>query len=1215
MSLSLRVLLYVVNASSQTSTAQTNAIREQARASCNWKMLYHELLGDDRIWDLRDLLTAMIPVFGIEDTFSQLLGMSSTPQSLQVLVDDWIHPEYDESATLGLLDTFSSLILQNVTDHSRNSLLLHHSRGLAESIQQHNTQQVKTRPFVQFILARAAVEIDQVWKERARGLSLPDGLPVVSDSGVNLPIFVPAKHLEKPGWERFHAPTPPSLQQAVNIALQAAKLNGDYALQATAWKLLILQSEEPKPMMDGLARLQLDLQDDKEGFLATCLSKYLTTLETEEEDDLLKELGRLDEASGGTYLTWGFNASLLWARSIIQGHLESSIRGPIDEISGAMQDPGKVCRDEIDGYGTRLSERVVRFLDRAFNITAPRPLRVSFDELLDRGQAQAATPTGSPQQQESHSSRQGPVPRVDDSSTSKKEKLRDPNANVKLDTRIRNTRHSERSVSPMRFENHLGHARPRSYYQPGKTVVTIDGEGRTVVTVRNEGDFSDDYGEGDSSDDYGEGPEHRTSDPDTDEDVDIMVRDQYSEAKNARRTVRQTENWQLQDRQSEDWDEVSFGDQWPPSSDDDDDDMRVYTHINPRRSDRDVLGHRLGPTRFSSRPDTNYGPNYLRAESPSRHHRSRLLEIELERRRQWERQREWERQRHSERVGSNYFHSESPWRRHRARLLETELERRRQWDRERELERHRRRERERERMFYSDAAFARDSPPSYPPAFQGGYPTHVEGIRQPVRTFPPHPSAPYGSFPPPPGGVSPPPVHPPGTYYGPPHPPQQPGYFPVSGWPATWQQDANRLLGPTDPQPQPFAQPPPALLLERGAHQEKGGYPPQGIVSSADDEFRHDRLDTQRFASLTPVAEERGRTVEAAAVKEAEADGEKGSTPTVAANDDAEDEEGDDGDEELPRSSVQDGLPKLNFPPKILDDNTMTVVVRSKADPQKGKMYTISKEEGVKEADVPKLAGYSHQDASYPRQDAVYPHQDAVYPHHESSGVRRHSPSIRRRISYRDTSLPRHEPLTHGPVRAVPDAPPPPRADPSAAKAKEPSGAQETEGSRKTTDKKTTADPEARQHRRQHSMTKADGPKNSAKPGAPDRNPISGTFVGSPRRMHTKDRYTSPAAASPSRAGTKDQRVPRVRERPRTGKPGPEQGAKNKNQAYAETDGESDARPDSPVDNSGVGSEAKAVPPGTQQDEEDKMSVTAQRGGSERGDGGKEIARAQTWHM
>ncbi|KAK0754261.1 hypothetical protein B0T18DRAFT_34029 [Schizothecium vesticola] len=1173
LSLSLRVLQYVVDASSQTYTPQISAVREQARASCDWKMLYHELLGDDRIWDLRDLLTAMIPVFGFEDTFSRLLGISSTPQSLQALVDDWIHPEYDESATLGLLDTFSSLILQNVGDHSRTALLLHHSRGLVESIQQHNSQHMKTRPFIQFILARAAVEIEQAWKERdVQGLSEPDGLLVSPGAGINLPIFVPAKHLEKPGWERFYAQTPPSLREAVKIALQAAKFTGDYALQATAWKLLILQSQEPKPMMEGLARLQLDLQDDKEGFLTTCLSKYLTTLDREEEDGLLKELDRLDDISGGTYLSWGFNASLLWARSIIQGHLESSTQGPTDEISGAMQDPGKVCRDEIYAYGARLSDRAVRFLDSAFNIAAPRPLRVSFNELQNRAQAQAAEPADSPQQQESHSPRQDSVQRADDPSTKEKKELRDADTIVKLDNRIRSARHAERWASPppvpqpRRLENYFGSAQTPPN-QTRRTFVTTDGKGRTTVTVRDE-DSSDDYGEGDSSSDYSAGTKHRTADSDTDADVDIRVRHQYSEAKNARQTVHPTRYWQPQE-----WDEISIGDQWSPISDDDDD-TKVYTSINPRRSDMDFRRRRFNSTRVSSRPNINY----VRAGSPSHYYKSRQKEMEME--------------------GKGH----------------------------------------RRRVIYPGAAFTRDNLPPYPSAFQGGYPTHVEGFPQPVRTFPSHPWAPsihpgalpphLGNLPLTPGGVPPPPVYPPGMYYGGPYPPQQPGYFPVSGWPATWQQDANRLLSPADPQTQSFAQPPPPLLLERDTLQEQGAYPPQGIVSSADDALCYDRLDTQHFFPLPPVAEERDSTVDATAVKEAEADGEKDSTPKAADNDDGDGEEDDEGYEGSPRTRIQDGLPKLDFPPKILDDNTMTVLVRSKADPQKGKIYTISKE-GVTESDVSKVAGYPpqdadyppqdagypRQDAGYPRQDAGYPRQDVGYPHQESSGVRRRSPSIRRRASYRGTSVSRPEPLPHGPVRTVPDAPPPPRADSFAAKAKGPNGGQEVDVSTKTTGKKATTEPEMRQHRRQHSITKTDAPKSSAKPGPPDKNPISGTFVANPRKMHTKDRYISPAAVSPSRAGTEDQRVPQVRERLLTDKPAPEQGTKNKNQAYAETDGESDARPDSPVDNSRVGSETKAVPPDGQQDEEDRSSVTAQRGGSERGEGGKGIARAQTWNL
>lgn len=1062
----------------------------------------------------------MIPVFGFEYALSQLLGVSSTPQGLQALVDDWIHPEYDESATLGLLDIFSSLILQNVGDHSRTALLLHHSRGLVESIQQHNTQHMKTRPFIQFILARAAIEIEQAWKERdVQGLSEPDdGLLVSPGAGVNLPIFVPAKHLEKPGWERFSAQTPSSLWQAVNIALQAAKFTGDYALQATAWKLLILQSQEPKPMMEGLAHLQLHLQDDKEGFLTTCLSKYLTTLDRGEGKDLLKELDHLDKASDGTYLSWGFNASLLWARSIIQGHLESSTQGPTDEISGAMQDPGSVCRDEIYAYGARLSDRVVRFLDSAFNITAPRPLRVSFNGILNCAQGQAAK-LADPQQEESHSPHLGSLGGVDDSSKEEKKELQDTDtiANVMLDDRIRSARDTQQPASPppvtrppQRLEDSFKVARPQRYP-------------RTVgITDVNP----------DSSDDADVGPQHRTADPEGDSDVDIRVRRQYSEAKNVRHTVREVSDWP-------DSAESSSKDQYSSDSED------WYVEKARRELDNNC---RLNPRKVSFRPITNY----FRAKSPPRYSGSRKLER----------------------------------------------------DRDRERKRSREREREREPTREREEAFTRNNPLPYPSTFQGGYPTHMEGFPGSVGTFAPHPWAPsthpgmlpphFGSLPLTPGGVPPPSVYPPGMYYGLPLPPQQPGYFPVSGWPATWQQDANHLLSPADPRTQSYyGQPPPPLLLEGDAHRVQGAYPPQRIVSSADGGFRHDRGETHHFVPLPPLAEERDSTVGAVASKAAEVDGKKDSTTKAVGNEDVEGEESDEVGEELPRASVQDGLPKLDFPPEILDDNTMTVLVRSKADPQKGKIYTISKE-GVTESDVIRVAGHSHQDTGNP-------HHSAGHPYHESSGIRKHSPTIRRRTSYRDTSLPRHDPVTHGPVRAVPDAPPPPRTDSFAAKAKEPIVDWEAESAKNSTDKQSTTEPEARQHKRQNSTTKTDASKNSAKPAPPDRNTTSGPFVASPRRMPTKDRHIT---TSPSRAGTKDQHVPRAKEQPLADKPAPEQGTKNKNQAYAETDGESDARPGSPVES-----------PPDKKDEGDKLSVTAQRGGNKRGEADKGIARAQTWNM
>ncbi|KAG7292126.1 hypothetical protein NEMBOFW57_002159 [Staphylotrichum longicolle] len=73
---------------------------------------------------------------------------------------------------------------------------------------------------------------------------------------------------------------------------------GDYNLQQEALKLLILQSVDPRGLMDTLASLQLDVQGDKMGYMATALSKFMAINGPTEEAQLLQKLEEPGEGAG-----------------------------------------------------------------------------------------------------------------------------------------------------------------------------------------------------------------------------------------------------------------------------------------------------------------------------------------------------------------------------------------------------------------------------------------------------------------------------------------------------------------------------------------------------------------------------------------------------------------------------------------------------------------------------------------------------------------------------------------------------------------------------------------------------------------------------------------------------------------------------------------------------------------------------------------------------
>ncbi|KAK5654941.1 hypothetical protein OQA88_6698 [Cercophora sp. LCS_1] len=369
--------------STDASFQQVNLIRELAGRCCNWKELYQDLLAAQRIWDFRDLFYTMITLFGWQGVVSLFFDVATPDEALDIIFHDWSSKDYDASLTLGLLDLFTGLLLSNPQGYEGEvdppaALLISHAKTLALSIQQHDAQGMKTRPFILYILANILVEVHKDTREQIVDKDLTEGYTAHRTFSFP-PIFVPTKHPEEPTlWKKFVLPSTDLQRKAANVALQAAIFTGDLRLQALSRQILIQQAEiarEARPLIDALSHLQLDEQGDRYGYLSTCLSfKYRALAGTGEEASLLDDFQKLDDASGGSYVTRGTNSTLLWARSMIQGYIEA-----VASADDAPLDPTKRCKDELQVYGTRLGEPIVRFLDQKFGIAVPRSPRVSFD--------------------------------------------------------------------------------------------------------------------------------------------------------------------------------------------------------------------------------------------------------------------------------------------------------------------------------------------------------------------------------------------------------------------------------------------------------------------------------------------------------------------------------------------------------------------------------------------------------------------------------------------------------------------------------------------------------------------------------------------------------------------------------------------------------------------------------------------------------------------
>ncbi|KAK4039785.1 hypothetical protein C8A01DRAFT_36236 [Parachaetomium inaequale] len=357
--LCLRVLDYLTAC---THESVVGPAKVYTKCIFNWRQLYHDLVGESCVWDFKDLFLAAVSLFGWQEALVRFFGTTHFPRALDTIIKDWTHPFFDEAAVMGLLDLFSSLILQHHGSDmkTRNTLLLYHARTMAESAERNDPELMKTRPFVQWLLAKSVFELeapperpDEVRMEHFSGLRLDQG------RGIHLPIYVPSRHSRKPDWDMFFSRSTPAQRRVVEVAIRAAEQLGDYNLQAEAIKLLILQSQEPKQWMSALAHLQLETQGDTEGYLATCLSRYLVATEPDEETALLRDLEKPHGPGSVLFFEQCENASLTWAWSMVRILL--TVNGDDASVVTADDGPSPFLTRGFSLDGSRLPPYVAEF--------------------------------------------------------------------------------------------------------------------------------------------------------------------------------------------------------------------------------------------------------------------------------------------------------------------------------------------------------------------------------------------------------------------------------------------------------------------------------------------------------------------------------------------------------------------------------------------------------------------------------------------------------------------------------------------------------------------------------------------------------------------------------------------------------------------------------------------------------------------------------------
>ncbi|KAK4170179.1 hypothetical protein QBC43DRAFT_182399, partial [Cladorrhinum sp. PSN259] len=350
-----------------------------AKILFDWGQLYRGLVAEEAIWEFKDFVLAAVSVFGWKETTSLLYGTVYLPDILKAITKDWMPSGYDEPATLGLLDLFTALILQDGSENmrTRNRLLLQHARVLAELIQKNDEELMRSRPFVQWLLAKSLMDLSPV-PERPDGMQLDDfgGIGLKQGTGIQLPIYIAKRQSAKPHWDMFFSRSTAAQRRVVELAIQTTNYTGDYALQTEALKLLILQSQDPRQWMDALSCLQYDTQRDIEGYLATCLSRYLVSSGSEEEANLLLALGKPDSVTAWKHLrlTDGENVSLSWARCMVQALLEADTGNESHHPNN--ENLVNIMKQKTASFGSRLPPQIADYARNTLGVVIPPPNQV-----------------------------------------------------------------------------------------------------------------------------------------------------------------------------------------------------------------------------------------------------------------------------------------------------------------------------------------------------------------------------------------------------------------------------------------------------------------------------------------------------------------------------------------------------------------------------------------------------------------------------------------------------------------------------------------------------------------------------------------------------------------------------------------------------------------------------------------------------------------------
>ncbi|KAL4735777.1 hypothetical protein BDV11DRAFT_173504 [Aspergillus similis] len=274
--------------------------------------LYRPLLAMGQVWDVRDLVCALIESEGAKNAWDiMFLANIHSPNAFSNLLDDWNMGQYDESTYLAILDilvqTSQSLSSFTFTEPTEQDLTtaercLEHARSVARCLKESNPELIHCRSYLAWVLAETRLrrKRNTADLDLTAHLSAYPGLTIRTST---LPIYLPVRS-ENPTWcppgchQNFARTSDDELLEA---AIETAHARKDYATEVACLAELIYRSaggpEAQGQRFSRMHDLQAREQKDILGCQHTCLARFLTTSTDQDRQALLSNIRDLQHRS------------------------------------------------------------------------------------------------------------------------------------------------------------------------------------------------------------------------------------------------------------------------------------------------------------------------------------------------------------------------------------------------------------------------------------------------------------------------------------------------------------------------------------------------------------------------------------------------------------------------------------------------------------------------------------------------------------------------------------------------------------------------------------------------------------------------------------------------------------------------------------------------------------------------------------------------------